>query len=75
MKGNELINYVKEISDKIKNLEIRGATTIAIKAVETIKFIAQNAPDNELERILVESLNILKNSRMIYLTINIQEEK
>jgi len=63
MKGNELINYVKEISDKIKNLEIRGATTIAIKAVETIKFIAQNAPDNELERILVESLNILKNSR------------
>ncbi|MGQ4892097.1 MAG: translation initiation factor eIF-2B [Candidatus Njordarchaeia archaeon] len=58
-----LINHVKDVSEKIKKLEIRGATTIAIKAVETVKYVVQNAPGEQLERMLIESIEILKNSR------------
>ena len=84
MDRTEIINYVRDISEKIKRLEIRGATTIAIKAVETIKYVAQNADKEILEKVLEDSLEILKNSRptepamyngLTYISTRFREEK
>ena len=60
---NDVLLYVREVSDKIRNMEIKGATTIALKAMETLKFVAEKAPSETLSELVRASIDILRKSR------------
>ncbi len=58
-----LLDYVKRIQEDIASLRIRGATRIAVTAMETIKRVLSESTDEELLDTLNKSIEMLFNSR------------
>jgi len=58
-----ILEHVKQIRNDIASLRIRGATRIAVTAMETIKRVLSETPDEKLLDALNKSIEILFNSR------------
>ncbi len=59
----EILDYVTKIKEDIAMLRIRGATKIAVTAMETIKKVVKEVSDNDLEPALRETIKLLYWSR------------
>ena len=60
---DEILAFVDRKRRDIKNMVIRGATTIAIEMMKTIKFVAENASDEDFDDLIQESIKLLRDSR------------
>lgn len=57
------IEYVKKVAEDIRNMIVKGATTIAIRALESLKYMAEHTHTNDLKADLREAIGILKAAR------------
>ncbi len=59
----QVLNFVKNIRDDIASLRIRGATRIAVTAMETIKKVLNEATNSGLRKVLETTIELLYYSR------------
>ncbi len=63
LSNEDLITHVQNVANDIKSMKIKGATTIAIKAIETIKFVIERSPLDKVSDLFTMSIDILRKSR------------
>ncbi len=57
------IQYVKKVAEDIRNMVIKGATTIAIRALEALKYMAEKTTAQNFKEQVEKAVEILRRSR------------